>query len=169
MLAVAELIARMKDGEYADRSRAAEALAEIGPAAAEAIPDMVALLRSFDDDEDDDAEFIANFAAWVLSRIGPAAVPRLIQLLMDADAPWKPGRLLADPSRLSAEGRKALEHVKLEIACFVRRQAAWALGEIGAGARAALNPLRHMLEDPNPVARASAAEAIEKIGAAAGD
>lgn len=164
MATVAELVARMREaGDFGGRTDAADALGDMGPDAAEAIPDMVAILLPQDDNEDD--EDIRGYAAWILSRIGPAAIPALIQLLDEPDEPWVPGPLFADPSAFSAESRKAVEQVKLEVVSFVRRQAAWALGEIGAKAKAALEGLRCMLDDPNPCARRSGAEALQKIEA----
>src|SRR5262245_26480929 len=77
---VKKLIKDLKDSDSKVREVAAEALWELGPKAAEAMP---ALVEVFLKDTD---EGVSHMAALALKAIGPAAEPRLIRALASEKA-----------------------------------------------------------------------------------
>lgn len=69
---------RLKDSNYSERKRAAQALIRIGPQAKDAVPDLIRMLRSEKDG------VMQGLAAYALGAIGPAAddaVPTLADAL----------------------------------------------------------------------------------------
>jgi len=153
-----ELIDNIRSGDPDVRVNAAEAMGDMGPSAAQAIPVLVALLKNSEEDD-----IVRGYAAWVLCRIGSEAVPVLVELLKEPDEPWVPGPFLADLTEFSARAKMAVQEERERAVCFVRRQAAWALGEVGAVAEPALPALERMLKDANRYASGAAAEAVHKI------
>ena len=151
------LLAALRDAEEDVRRAAAEALGEIGDAAA--VPGLLAALRDADAD-------VRREAAWALGRIGDAAaVPGLLAALRDADADvrWAAAAALgrigdaAAVLGLVAALRDADERV--------REAAAWALRKIGDAA--VVPGLLAALRDADADVREAAAWALGKIGDAA--
>jgi HEAT repeat protein len=121
--------------------QAADALGIMGPAARAAVPALIEVLRN--PRLCSHRPSYAQALAKIDRQAAGVAVPMLIDLLDS-----KPEDL-----RLSEQAAAAL-----------RRQAAKALGEIGAPARDAVPSLRKALSDPDDGARADAAAALKKLG-----
>jgi HEAT repeat protein len=151
--------------EVADRRYAAIELKKMGPPAAEAVPELIAVL-------DDPEERVGQEAVEALGQIGKAAVPALIDALVKATA-WRVRRgAAAALSRIgpAAAGAvptliNAVRGPKMEI----RRAAAEALGKIGPpAAEAAIPALVETLGGRATMAvLAAAAEALGAMGPAA--
>ena len=114
---------------------AAQALGEIGPAAAAAVPVLTqATARSVE---------VRNFAVDALGRIGPAAAASVPAILKEVDLPK--------------------DHVNYVPLAFFRLLAARALGRIGPEARQAIPLLQATLQSDDVAYRVEAAVAMWKI------
>jgi HEAT repeat protein len=115
---------------------AAQALGEIGPAAAAAVPVLTQALtaRSVE---------VRNFAVDALGRIGPAAAASVPAILKEVDLPK--------------------DHVNYVPLAFFRLLAARALGRIGPEARQAIPLLQATLQSDDVAYRVAAAVAMWKI------
>lgn len=148
--AVPALIDAMRDQDLLTRGFAAAVLAEIGPQAKAAVPQLIILLKSKDvvplapcsmgfGGKKTETERLAVIAARALDRIGPdarAAVTALTEALADSDE-------------------------------VLRYEAAKALGSIGADAAPAIPILVQVLNDPERLVGDIAADALSRIGSAA--
>jgi HEAT repeat protein len=164
-LVVVSLRSALADRSAAVRTQAAEALGWVGPPAASAAADLVALL-------DDGDESVRCRAAEALPLVGgPAeeAVRALAVLLEDASSPVK----AAAANALGALKKEAAPAVPALVSLLqdreeaVRTAAAAAVGQIGCLNGAAAESLREDLASPDNVVRAQAAEALGTIGAPA--
>ena len=147
--AEAALIAALKnDKDKFVRRFSAQALGEIGAEPKNAVPALKAVLK-------DDHKELVEAAITSLGKLGPTAVPPLIDALKRKDAPSK-------PEKPAKKGPGTTDHT-----AFVRGKAALALGEIGADAKDAVPALVDALKDVN--IRTEAASALGSIGPAAKD
>ncbi len=135
-----------------------EAFRELGPNAKEAIPFLVACLRSSEDGLD---------AAFTLQGLGHEAVAPLIRALAEADvegrsnAAYALGRL----ESVAVPAVPALAKTLKDQEARVRKAAAEALGAIGSPAQAAVPELITALQkDQEDDVREEAAKALGKIG-----
>ena len=150
-----ECLTKIKTPET--RLAAIIALADHGPKAAPAIPDLIDALRGSDEDQ-------RLNAALTLSKIGKAAVPEVAKLLGDAKtetrfyAIWTLGWIGPD----AAETETALVRAMADKSDDIRRKAAYALGRIGT--KAPLPTLTSALSDPNADVRTSASDALGHFG-----
>jgi HEAT repeat protein len=147
-----------------DRSTgAAMALAHIGSAAKDAVPELILALREALKGEAEQG--LGEAAAKALGSIGPSAsnaVPILVQALrgpemLDYHSAVALGRIgtPAVPALIKALGDPKVR---------VRESAAFALGEIGPSAKAAIPILEKIsLQDKDQVVRKSAVSALKKI------
>jgi HEAT repeat protein len=163
--AVPNLIDALKDEDPGFRKEVAFTLAGVGPAAAKAVPALVAVAES-------DADSRAA-ACYALGRIGPAAkdaAPMLRKNLASEDrmlkfaSVWALLQILPEDASIKPTAVPILSAV-LENAPhdMVRVQAAVALGDLGAAAKPALPMLKRLLDDSNPLVRQAAEEATKKI------
>lgn len=166
--AVEPLIALLGNADPELRGEAAAVLAAIGPEAAPAVPSLQQTLAS-----DASPAGLRYATAYALGRIGPAAKPCLDQLMkfstseddfLATVAIW--ATLKINPGETSMfevaipRLRKALRSERQ----LVRLEAAVALGDIGPAARSAVPILELVAEDdPLPVVRDAAEEALKKI------
>src|SRR5437588_4468034 len=74
---VAQLVARLKDDSPRTRRLAAEALGRRGAKAEDAVPVLVTVLRG------DKEDVVRQAAAEALAKVGPKAVPALLEVLKD--------------------------------------------------------------------------------------
>ena len=138
------------------------ALAEHGPKASAAIPDLLDALRGTDEDQ-------RLNASLALSKIGKAAVPEVAKLLSDGRtetrfyAIWTLGWIGAD----AAETEPALIQAMTDKNDDIRRKAAYALGRVADNPQGALPVLVKALADANSDVRTSAADAVAHYGKAA--
>ncbi|HEX6940532.1 MAG TPA: M56 family metallopeptidase [Longimicrobiales bacterium] len=153
-VAVAALIAALRDSIPSVRAAAVYALGEIGDP--RAVPALAAVVRS-----DSDAE-VRRGAVWALGEIGdPAAVPALGAAAASDDADiarmavWALGEI-GDPAAVPALAA-ALRNSDAE----VRSHAAWALGEVGE--ESAVTPLAAALDDAIADVRRMAAWALGEV------
>jgi HEAT repeat protein len=142
----------LKDPSPEQRRLAVRAIALIGPAAADAAPDLAPLLDSRDPLRDE--------AGTALARIGKAAVPVLNAALQDDDLPMIEQtvtalgsgfvllRLRADPTAWQDPAER-------------RRVALDAFSKMG---EAAVDPVREALKDGHPAVRAKAAAVLGDLG-----
>ena len=156
---VSKLIIKLKDSDWRVRKAAANALGNIGPAAKEAVPALIAALKNSN-------LIIQNSAKKALGKIGLEAVPALIAALKDSY--WHVREAAADA--LGNIGPAAKDAVPALIAAlkdsnkFVRRATAYALGGIGPVAKEAVPALIVALKDSAWRVRKAAAEALGNIG-----
>jgi HEAT repeat protein len=163
------LAAALKDKNPGTRAAAADTLREMGPVAAEALPELQQALR--------DPAFEATtraLCARAVGRIGAPdafpALPTLKDVLADPKTP-------ADVRKAAAEtlglfGKDAAEYAgalgdalaspRSDVA--LRRAAAAALGAIGPEGKGALPPLKKALRDDDPFVRCHAMHALGGYG-----
>src|SRR5262249_33121729 len=142
------------------RSQAGAALADLGPQAKEAVPELVALLR----DPDQGLRFQA---AQVLGRIGPegarAALPRLLEVLKgdDQSARFQAyGLLRSFPVAELVPAVPALVELLTGPDQGARDQALQILNTLGPLAKTAAPALRRVLNDSPSYYRVQAARAL---------
>ncbi len=151
-----------------DRKHAAVTLGQIGPAAKDAVPHLVELLK----DPDADVRWAAAGALGMIGAAAKDAVPHLVELLKDSNTDVH--RAAADALRGIGAEKDAVPHlVELlkdpKLLWYVRRAAADALGQIGPEAKAAVPHLVELLKDSDTDVRRAAAGALGQIGPAAKD
>ena len=153
------------------RAAAAVTLGQIGPVAAEAVPQLVqALLKDRDSD-------VRRAAAAALGQIGPVAaeaVPQLVQASLkdgDSDVRRAAAAALGQIGPLAAEAVPQLVQVLLKDRdSDVRRAAATALGQIGPLAAEAVPQLvQASLKDRGWRVQMAAAAALGQIGPVAAE
>ncbi len=162
--AVPALIQALEHKNKDVRRRAARTLASIGSEAASAIPVLIRVLED---------EHAGEAAAYALSRIGPEAVPYLVQSLNNrypnarANAAWALGRIGAlgylDPVVAGTVVSTLIQALR-DKSPIVRANAAGALGTIGPKATKGVPVLIWTLRDESPRVCANAAYALGKIG-----
>ena len=153
------------DADLEARLYACNELAELGSAAAPAVP---ALIASFSGPEP-----LRQNAIYALAAIGAAAVPALAEHVQTSRAgEWSEGAFVLEDSAyaLAAMGPTALP--ALEIASrhpdeWVRINALFAIGEMGAAAVDALDLLRSALQDESHRVVRTALDALGQLGSAA--
>ena len=147
---------------WAERMWAADALAEIGPAADGAVPDLIACLKS-------NAQHVVTSSAKALGEIGPSAasaVPVLTAQLKDSDnnctrvcIAWALWRI-----NHSEQSLPVLEDTLANSRDFMAlSQAAEAIGEMGPQARGLAPLLEPLLKDSDSFVREAAAKAIKQV------
>jgi len=110
------------------REAAADALAEMGPQAVDAVPALIQALRNEEEDSD-----LRQAASDALGAIGSEAVPVLVQALADEDerVRWAAARALEDMGPQAVEAIPALIQALRDGDEDVSWAAASALGDIG--------------------------------------
>lgn len=166
--ALPALIKALGDPDKQVWSNAVMAIANLGPAAKDAIPALLEDLgsrKSRGGREREKRQGLVR-SAYALTRIGPAAVPALIETLSVDDSLARQGAAKALGGMGPAAGEavpalcKNLGHSDAE----VRREVVEALAQIGSEAVA---PLSDALGAQEPVQRESAALALAQLGIAA--
>jgi hypothetical protein len=143
------------------RKAAVAALGEMESSAQDAVPVMVKVLA------DDESFALPGHIQMAVTRMGPAAVPDLIQLLQDEDSDVRAHAAVA----LNWVGPVAKDAVPALIQCLqddaksVRQGAAFALLRIGPAARDAAPALRKALKDEDPDVGRVAAMALKEVDA----
>jgi HEAT repeat protein len=159
---VTQATADLKSNDAKVRAAAAEQLAQLEDAAQ---PSAVALVMANADED----EAVRQWATAALESLGPPAagdIPQLAKLLSDPHldvAYWAAtllGRLEADGAP-SVPGLVGALQSHPEVA--VRQRAAWALGQIGAAAKAAEPALVQAANASDPRLSRLAQEALEKM------
>lgn len=147
------------------RVQAARLLGSLGPAA---LPSVPALIDQLNDPESE----VARAAAAALRRIGPLAVPRLIEALSHRD----PGIRRAAVGLLSSRpdfGDDVIQSLPAVIRMLedsdprARAAAAEALEKLPARQTAAIEALERSLGDPSSTVRSAAASALGNLGSTA--
>jgi HEAT repeat protein len=156
------LIASLSDSNAAKRAEAAEQLAQLG---SDAQPAAVALILACGDE----AEEVRQWATAALEEMGPpqaSDADHLISLIevQSPDVGYWAVTLLGRLGTDAAPAVQALAHaVAGSPHASVRQRSAWALGQIGPAAVAALPSLRKAADDPDPRLARLATEAIDQI------
>lgn len=162
--ALAEILAS-PDADPELRREVQLALAAIGPEAKATVPSLIESLSSPESD-------VQASAAYALGKIGPGAAgaaPKLRELFASDDeriqrvATWALIRILPNDAQLIARAVPLLIGGLQNERELVRLEAAVALGDLGAAAKGAIEPLKKLLTDESPSVRAAAAEAIGKL------
>lgn len=135
--AVPGLVELLRDPNKDSRRNAALTLARIGPAAAEAVPDLLKMLA------DKDFDGTAQSAAAALARIGGPAVPGLIEIARDREAAGRGWAMVAlgGVGPAAKDAVPVLTAVLAEKDSWVKADAVTALGRIGSAAESALPQL----------------------------
>jgi HEAT repeat protein len=148
------------------RLQAIEALGEMGPDAALAIPALISALH----DKENPSNGIPGGAAEALGRIGPRAqgAEAALTALLDDEGSYvrvKAAQALWRILRRSDPSVRVLMEVLKNRECdvFQRTLAVRALAEIGAEARTAVPTLEAAVGDPNQEISSAAREALERI------
>lgn len=152
----------LADSSAAVRSKAANALGRIGPRAAEAAPDLIALLKDRD-------EIVRCEAAESLGKVRGSeetAVNALIELLQDHTPAVKASaaRALGALKEAAAPAVVALVPLLQDLDESVRTTAAEAIGQVGALDNAAKDSLVQGLGSADDMVRAQTAIALGTIG-----
>lgn len=143
------------------RAFAVWSLGESGPAAAEALPELVLALS--------DERLGRGSAAQALAKLGVAAGPAVpaltVQLIAgDARRRWNAASALGRTGATGLAAETALVHALVDDDPRVRAQAALALGRLRASSTQALAALGARLRDDEPEVRALAARALGFVG-----
>jgi HEAT repeat protein len=146
----------------ADRRYAAEALGQLGPAAAVVMPALIDTLG-------DANSRVRQSAAWALEEIGPTAVSALITALGGGDM-WVRRSAAAVLGRIGSVTEEVVPALITALGdgdTWVRRSAVEALRNIEPAATEAVPALITALGDADKVIRVNAAAALGRIGPAA--
>lgn len=136
-----QLMLKLRSDSVTTRRSAAAALSGFGPPAKEAVPVLIELLT--------DDYVVRSFVAEALGNIGPdaaAAIPRLMEAMKERegrtgeaeDARWRANNALA---RIGLAAVPALIEALEDNNFYVRQRAAFALHDIGPGAKEAVPAL----------------------------
>jgi len=139
LLAVHWLMPPLRDAHSSVRREAVVGLGKMGPAAAVAVPDLATLLK----DEDVRVRTAATLTLGVIGPGAAPAIPALIRVLRGQHLILS--RLAAQS--LSRMGRAAVPALTEALATadkYARREAAWALGEVGPIVAEGLDPVEIM-------------------------
>jgi HEAT repeat protein len=159
---ISPLIVALSDTSVSKRAQVAEELAQLG---SEARPAAVALVLACGDEADE----VRQWATSALEEIGPpeaSDVGSLISLIeaKSPDVGYWAATLLG---RLKATAAPAVDALSQALGGSphlpVRQQSAWALGEIGPAAAAALPSLHNAAGHPDPRLARLAKQAISGI------
>src|SRR5271165_5425366 len=145
---VEELVRSLNDPNPAVRREAAEALGEVGPAAAEAVTALVVTLEDTDNK-------VRIAAATALARIGDKAIDGMCVALENHDSRIYRGAILA----FLALGRSGIPALKKELESddpLVRQRAAVALAHLDPEIEEAVSPLILALRDSDSGVRCTA-------------
>jgi WD40 repeat protein/HEAT repeat protein len=157
--AIQALTKTIKDKDAQVRVAAIIALELHGPAAKTAVPELIKALDGKD-------EYRPDPAVDALASIGAAAVPALIEAL-SAESPILRNKIVLILSRIGPPAKTATtalgKLLRTELDSMVRQHAAYALGMIGPGAKAAIPALRAALCDADDAVKWRALEALEAI------
>jgi len=152
---VVDWVPELKEEDFGNRTREAEALAAKGAAA---VPELTGMLK----DGDTDAR---RRAAWVMASIGSPAVPALAEVLESGNAEARRWALVglytAGPE--AAAAAPAVAKALKDEDVVIRRYAAYALGRIGPGAKAAAPALAAALKDKDQGIRRYAVRALGAV------
>ena len=157
-----KLIAALSAPDAAKRTEAAEQISLLGP---DAQPAAIALVLACGDE----VEEVRQWATAALEQLGPPEASDVGQLAIlvearSSDVGYWAATLLG---RLKGEATPAVDALARAVTgpldLSVRQRAAWALGEIGPGAAAALPSLQKAAADPDPRLSRLAKQAISQI------
>ncbi len=164
-LAVTALRLALDDASAAVRNQAASALGQIGPAAAAAVPELVALLK----DGDETVRCQAAEAVGEVGVAGDLSVAALVELLADASVPVRAAaaRALGGLKEAAAPAVPSLVTLLQDSEESVRTAAAETIARIGTLDTVATDTLVAGLRSDDNVVRAQTAEALGTIGASA--
>ncbi|MBY0526432.1 MAG: HEAT repeat domain-containing protein [Gemmataceae bacterium] len=166
-LAVEALRERLTDPVVAVRGQAARSLGLIGPAATDAVPDLIGCLK----DADESVRCQAAEALGLLRASSQEAVSALMALLEDPTALLRiaAARALGSLRKEAATAVPSLMALLHEHDESIRQVAAEALGEIGTLQDEAIESLTDGLDSQDTLVRARTAEVLGTIGAAAAE
>ena len=171
--ALDSLVKGLADSDPVYCSDAAMALAAIGSSAAEAVPQLHAMLLKATRASNDDTLGLAYSAAYALGSIGTAAKPAvadLISLSASKDemlatvAVWATLKIQPEDASLFTTAVPLLRKALRGDREIVRLEAAVALGDIGTAAETAV-PILELVAEDDPVqsVRSAAKQALAKI------
>jgi HEAT repeat protein len=164
-LAVLTLRDALADNTAAVRTQAARSLGRIGRPAAEAAPELIALLK----DTDETVRCEAAESLGYVKGSEDAAANALIELLQDAIPSVKASaaRALGALKKAAAPAVAALVPLLQDQDASVRTAAAEAIAQVGSLSEAATHNLVEGLASPDNVVRAQTAQALGTIGMSA--
>ncbi len=160
---IAALLRRLSATNADERAEAAEALCRAGEAASAAAADLVRACGDADDR-------VREWAAAALEELGPPppdATKNLAELAGSSDplvAYWAVTLLGRTGASAASAATLLAGLVDAAADMAVRQRAAWALGKIGPGARAARDALTRAAGNSDPRLARLAAEALSLVG-----
>ena len=135
------------------------ALAELGPAAKAAIPDLAKVLRDPD-------RYVATDAGRILEKMGADAVPSVVEMLQDPD-PRVRELAVRTLQQIGADAKAAVPALTQRLGDgdpAVRQAAIFALREMGPAIKTAILALAQRVRDPDAYIAADAAHSLGRIG-----
>lgn len=158
---VPALVAVLGDRAAPARAVAAQALAALGPVAADAVDALVLAL----DAPEEAVRREALAALRATGAAGRAAVPALLRAFEDPALRWRVPDVLGAMGPAAREAVPALTAALDDPSGTVRWRAAKALGRIGPAAASAAWPLVRLTRDPQGNVRAAALTALARVDA----
>jgi HEAT repeat protein len=167
--AVAILAASLKDPDLGTRRAAADTLRRLGPAAAEALPDLQQVLRDGGADRGTRVQCVL-----AIGRIGApeavAALSAMKEVLADGKTPAEVRKAVCETLALLGKDAASAAPVLGQTLtaptsdAALRRAAAVALGELGSEGRIAIPSLKKALKDEDRFVRCHAMHALGQYG-----
>jgi HEAT repeat protein len=150
---------KLRSADAVVRQRGAEALGELGPLAAPAVPDLVRALSDL-------TLAVGAAAKAALPRVGAAAIAPLTDALDDPDVlvRQRAADVLGTFGPQAAPATSALARALDDEVVTVRERAVWALGRIGPAARPAAAELEAYLASVERPLRPAAIDSLLRIG-----
>ncbi|MBW4522138.1 MAG: HEAT repeat domain-containing protein [Scytolyngbya sp. HA4215-MV1] len=160
--AIAQLLSLLKDEDASVRSRAAEALVNLGNASSAVVQALLSLLK----DEASDVRYRAAAALGNLSNASSAVVQGLLSLLKDEDSDVRSraAAALGNLGNASSAVVQGLLSLLKDEDSDVRYRAAASLVNLGNASSAVVQGLLSLLKDEDASVRSRAAEALVNLG-----
>jgi HEAT repeat protein len=157
---VHKLIHQLRSGDIDEKEHAAQALAEMGPAAEPAISALQTTLN-------DDLPYVRIRSAEALAKIGMPALPALIHAMKNVNGEVRSiaAKGLGQWGQNDEAAITALTNALHDRELQVRGAAALALGELGTSAESAIPALREAAKDADASVAAKAEEALTRVSA----
>lgn len=164
--AVPDLVKALKDANPTVRSAAAGLLAQLGPAAAPALPELLKLVPTAPLDDDGNLKYAAYPVLRAIAAVGEPAVEALVPLLADKEAHvrWQAAHVLGSIGAPAKAAVPALEKAMIDPVGPVAGEAVWAFVMAGGDSAKAVARIEPALKTEDPVQKAGVLELVARLG-----